>query len=180
MVIPFQISVEHGEICLFPIGFVAPCHDWTEDDVAQGFCWHETQIAFLTLQYEGIIEVTVEIENELELRPDAIRTIQVPFFIREDSAISIWPVSAMWYSIPEGEYCLVYQIGLKPFISEERKKLGDFTPEWDDMWCVFTFIRQDNVEAKILRQDDKLNPPTPLFTRQRSPKPFILRSAPPE
>ena len=180
MIVPYKIAVEYGEICLFPIGFAAPCHDWTEDYVAQGFCWLETQAAFLTLQYDGVIEVTIQIESELELRPDAVRAIQVPIFVSEDSDLSIWPVSAMWFSIPAGEYCLVYQTGLKPFVSEERKKLGDFTAEWDDMWCVFTFIRQDNVEAKILRQDAKLNPPTPLYTTRRSPKSLIRRSPPPE
>jgi hypothetical protein len=173
MIVPFKIGVEYGEICVFPTGYSAPCHDWTTDYLAQGFCWHESQTAFLTLQYDGVAEVTVQIENEVEVRPDAIRAIQVPIFVNEDSSLGLWPCTDMWFSIPEGEYCLVYQTGIKPFVSESDKKLGDFTAAWNDMWCVFTFVRADNVEAKILRRDEILNPPSPLFTTEYSPKSII-------
>ncbi len=175
MILPGKIEIQFGEISVFPVEFAAPCHDWTEDDVAQGFCWNGTQVAFLTLQYEGVLEVTIEIESKFELRRDAIRAIQVPIFIREDFDVAIWPNPKTWYSIPEGEYCLVFQTGLKPFISESRKKQGDFTAQWEHMWCVLTFIRRDKVKAKILRQDGKLNPPEQLFTVRPSRKPPIRR-----
>lgn len=170
MILPYRMEIEFGEISVFSIGHEAPCHDWTGDYAAQGFCWLKTQIAFLTLLREGVLEVTVQIEDEVVLRPDALRAIQAPIFVAEDSPLGIWPNSSVWFEIPEGEYCLVYQTGLKPVILESQKKQGDYTVEWYDMWCVLTFVRQDNAEAKILRQDEKLSPAASLFTTDKSHK----------
>ena len=150
MILPYKIEVEYGEIYVIPEDVSPPCHDWIEDYIAQGFCWLETQVAFLTLQEKGLCEVTVEIADEIKIRPDAIRAIQVPFGLDEDSdvvvsASSFKPTCA----IPKGEYCLIFQTGLK-----HQNRLRH---EWNEMWCSFTFIRRENeVQAKILRKDKHL------------------------
>jgi hypothetical protein len=163
MILPYRIEVEFGEVYVFPKDLIAPCHDWTEDYVAQGFCWLETQVAFLTLLKEGVCEITVEIASEVQLRSDAIRAIQVPFGLDESSDVAICATPYLpYFTIPKGEYRLIYQTGLK--------HKGDW---WTEMWCVFTFIRDDNAEAKILRRDGKLNPRKRLFTTHESSKPLI-------
>lgn len=176
MVLPHKMEVQFGDISIFDLGFVAPCHDWTEVEIDQGFCWNLTQVAFLTLQYKGELEVSVEIDDKVEIRPDAIRAIQVPFLVTEHSAISIWKSSDIWYEIPEGDYCLVYQTGLKPVVLEKSSGEGNSAPDWYDMWCTITFVPQANVEARILRRDAKISPLLPLITTEKSFKGLVRLS----
>lgn len=61
---------------------VAPLpNDWREQHVAQGFAWRPSTVSFATLGDLGDLRVEVRVADELDVLPDAVRAIVVPFTV---------------------------------------------------------------------------------------------------
>lgn len=128
----------------------------------QGFLWMPGSVCFSTVTEEELISVEVLISDEIILRKDAYRSIQVPFTVGQLGAVmikSIFPEDMSPVSVPPGCYALIYEIGHKPYDPEYYRSLGEGLREgygevlWErPMWCRFTFVPQQTVKAAILYQ----------------------------
>ena len=164
-----NVGVAYGQICVFHTTLVHPFNDWTETHIAQGFVWRPGSVSFGTLDNCGSCETIVQIRSDVALGRESVRAIQVPFSVPEACPVSVGSPcgSEDEIQIPVGEYRLIYETGLKPYEPPEGEELDEWTAELTEMWCRFTFCPSEEGEAKILRQDELLSPPSPLSMQGR-------------
>jgi Competence protein J (ComJ) len=150
----------------------------------QGFAWKPGHVDFYTLREDNFssnqdyseygIDIEVFLNEPLQLSPDAVRTIQVPFSVTSNNGIIIGsglyvgdPDSDNSIEIPPGNYAVTFEQGWKynpqPLINPSNGETeGQFLYSlWGRLW----FNTEENTEAKILAQDPRdteLNPRYPL------------------
>ena len=128
-------------------------NDWREQHVAQGFTWRLGTVFFATLGDLGDLRVEVRVAEDLDVLPDAVRAIVVPF--------AVWPPGRVGLSdtvddvttrVPPGDYALLCEIG---YLSEEEGEVAE--------WCHHTFAPRRDVQPEMLRADELLSPEYPLL-----------------
>ena len=159
----FDVTVSYNTLCVFHEEIENPYNDWSEIHISQGFAWRSASVSFQGLKDAIGCEMTVQTDSQIRLRPDTVRAIGVPFSVSVSQQIIVGSImDETTVEIPSGDYCLVCELGLLPLKVET---CDDEILKWQDIWCVFTFVPCQNVEAKILRQDENLNPPSPLYMK---------------
>jgi hypothetical protein len=144
----FDIFISYSQIAVFPGGLEQPFNDWTREHVNQGFAWRPEAVSFKTLQESGNARISWELKSEISIRPDAIRAIQVPFFVPSGSIEIASITDGQEMPFPEGEYLLVFETGLGE---------GGVT------WCCFSFVKDSSATAAVLKIDKDLAPHMPLL-----------------
>jgi hypothetical protein len=128
-------------------------NDWREQHVAQGFTWRLGTVFFATLGDLGDLRVEVRVAEDLDVLPDAVCAIVVPF--------AVWPPGRVGLSdtvddvttrVPPGDYALLCEIG---YLSEEEGEAAE--------WCHLTFAPRRDVQPEMLRADELLSPEYPLL-----------------
>jgi Competence protein J (ComJ) len=143
----FETDILYSQIALFQFGIENPFNDWNETHVDQGFAWRDGSVSFGTLSSDVDCKITVNIMEKIEIEHDIIRAIVVPFKVKK-GGIEIGSVmETITIDIPEGTYELL-------FTAKSVNNKECYT---------FSFIENENPNAKVLRADDELNLPTSLL-----------------
>jgi hypothetical protein len=147
----FSVSVLYSQLAVFDPVLERPFNMWTIRHVDQGFAWRPGSVAFRTLQESGRHLVTVKCDHrEVELMPDAVRTIEVPFEIPPGAAVEIGSISdSTVVYLPSGLYQLRY---------DYCRGEGGSLPKI----CLF-FKNDTNPRFDVIRADDALRPGSDLL-----------------
>jgi hypothetical protein len=138
----FRIYISYSQIAICRSGLKSPFNNWTQAHVDQGFAWRPESVSFKTLNETGVAEISVAIKDQISLRADAVRAIQVPFAIPMDGKLEIASITeGKEIEIEPGEYALVFEIGLTAS---------------GTMWCHFTFQKSKAAAFKIVLADRDL------------------------
>jgi hypothetical protein len=154
------------------------CSDYTDESMRQGFSWRSGNVDFYTIDSWGmVIDVEVFLNESVQLSPDAVRAIQVPFTIGPQGVgfyctaiyidvLGIVPEEDFgtvpcYLPMPPGEYALVFEQGFMPDWGPDGY-LGEDENNTTSMWGKLWFNLETNAEAKILVQDSGLRPIYPL------------------
>jgi hypothetical protein len=151
----FGLSVSHYQILVFDGDLADPFNHWTETHANQGFSWREGSVAFGTVEGGGnhVVEVAVT-SDEVDLSPDAVRIIQVPFEVAASGSVVVASIlGEKRLNVPPGRYALRFEyVPVK----------GDLDPRAN-----LIFIRHDDPGFKVLRADDELSVPDELLLSTR-------------
>jgi hypothetical protein len=144
--IEFPIMVSYSQVAVFDHSLKCPFNEWTDRHVAQGFSWRPGSVAFRTIKEGGQHLVTVKVEvNEVELAPDVIRAIDVPFEVPSDGAVEIGSISdALSLELPPGIYQLRFECYGCANNANPRVH--------------FLFCRNDNPVFRLVCADSDLHP----------------------
>lgn len=143
----FETEILYSQIALFQYGLDNPFNDWSETHVNQGFSWRDGSVSFGTLSSDGDCKITVKLTKKIETDDDIIRAIVVPFKV-EKGGIEIGSVmETVSIDIPEGTYEVL-------FTAKNVNSTEHYT---------FSFIENENPNAKVLKADDELNLPDSLL-----------------
>ena len=146
---PFTIDVSYSQIAVFPANLAQPFNDWTTEHVQQGFAWRREAVSFKTLRESGMVEVFWDVKAAVNLRPDSIRAIGVPFLVPAEGLIEIASITdGHQIQLVGGHYSLVFETGIN--------RSGT-------MWCHFLFVTASASKAEILRADTDLKAPPILL-----------------
>ena len=149
VVAPFELEVLYSQIAVFHAGLESPFNDWTQMHVDQGFSWRPESVSFRTLNESGKARIYVMKPNHWALRSDSVRAIQVPFTVPESNLVEIASIiESKIVEIASGSYELLFETGLE---------------EIGRMWCQFSFVRNKNPTARILKADEQLKVPEHLL-----------------
>lgn len=144
----FRLHISYSQIAVFCAGLQAPFSDWTQGHVDQGFAWRPESVSFKCLSETGEVVVSVTIKDQLVLRPDTIRAIQVPFIVPPSNQIEIASITdGAKTEISQGAYLLIFETGISSA---------------GIMWCDFSFIESKESSFAILRVDNELHPSAKL------------------
>ncbi len=146
----FRIVVMYSQIAVFDPSMDSPFNDWAEPHVAQGFAWRPTSVSFGTLFEGGGVEVELRRSEDLQVKPETVRAIRVPFTVTRSGKVQVTSVTGDGpvLDVGPGQNDLLFETGLLP--SKE-------------MWCRFTLTPSSGRSAAILRQDTELHPRWPLL-----------------
>ncbi|MGB8698183.1 MAG: competence protein ComJ [Thermosynechococcaceae cyanobacterium] len=142
----------------------------------QGFAWMPGTVNFLMLNNDCELSsafVEVYLSDHIELCPDTIRAIQVPFSvgrlgvcIPNDGARIISGTATKLPSrqkiaipVPSGQYALVCEMKFRDdeeYLNSERYRQNNEVG-LTDMWCRLIFVAQEDAPPAILRADEFLN-----------------------
>ena len=144
-----EVTVTHGQLCVFDHAMRFPFNEWRTEDTAQGFAWRAGSVSFRTILDGGPTEVDVKVVTEPAIQGNAARAILVPFSVPASGEVEVGTVSgdSSVFRVEPGEGGLLYEHGT----------LGD-----EKMWCRLTFIPGLLTEPKLLRADERLHPRFPL------------------
>jgi hypothetical protein len=145
----------------------------------QGFAWMPGTVNFNVSDAEGELGnalVEVYLSDHIELRPDTLRAIQVPFSVG-DAGISIFNDGKIvagtatqlstWRNImipvPPSQYALIFEMKFPDddeYVEERELERREYFsgPYFRDVYCRLTFVPQENPEPAILRADSYLAP----------------------
>jgi Competence protein J (ComJ) len=141
----FVLDVSYSQIAVFDSSLKQPFSFWTEKHANQGFAWRVGSVSFRTIDDGGrhVVELVVSSED-VELSPDAVRIIQVPFEVPSSSSIEVASISDGFpLELQSGMYALRFEcFGLSQH-SEPRVRL--------------VFIKKDNPTFDMLRADADLS-----------------------
>lgn len=144
----FRLFVTYSQIAVFNSDLEVQTNDWKDVHVAQGFAWRPGSVSFGTLVDSYPLYVEVQQATGVELRPETVRAIVVPFFVSPAGHVGLSDMgNDVSTAIPPGPYALVFETG---YVSNDIE---------DGTWVRLSFIPQSNVEPAILRVDEGLNPP---------------------
>lgn len=139
----------------------------SEQTINQGFCGHCKSYFFHTLGECGnlIIEVwQADQEDEINIKPDSVRAIQVPF-LASNKGVMITNFIAYpeeLIQIDEGNYALVFELKLRndaEYLSSSQYQ-QDVKDGFTEEYCYLTFYQRTKLpEPEILRIDTWLSPP---------------------
>lgn len=108
MIAEYQTCISHGFIGIFNDTPDNGLNDWTQAQSDQGFSWRTGAVSFGTT--DGISAlVGVEIVEELEIREQTIRVIQVPYEVGDEPVIVADVITDYEVNIPKGQYALIFQ-----------------------------------------------------------------------
>jgi hypothetical protein len=143
----FETEILYSQIALFQYGIDNPFNDWNETHINQGFSWRDGSVSFGTLSSDIDCKITVNLTEKIEIEQEIIRAIVVPFKV-EKGGIEIGSVmETITIDIPEGTYEVLFTA--KSLNSTE--------------YYTFSFIENENPNAKVLKADDELNLPDNLL-----------------
>jgi hypothetical protein len=134
-------------------------NDWSPKAYAQGFSWRPQSVSFLTFD-DGNVLTEVHLEQKISLKKNAIRAIVVPFQVSNKGAVEVFGIfqrKGETVAIRKGKYALVFQLGYTGNLTHPAPDINV-----KEMWCRLGFILSDDASARILKQDDDLNPPNEL------------------
>ena len=124
-------------------------NDWRPEHAQQGFSWRPGNVSFGTFD-TLTMRIEVYLAEGVHLRRDTKRAIRVPFTVTRRSKVKIAVITEeRSISVPPGEYALTYEHGLDE--------------SGECMWCVFTFVPDENAQPAVLIADSELSPPSPLL-----------------
>lgn len=148
-----EITISYSQLAVFNTKVKHPFPDWKRDHVGQGFAWMDGSVSFGTLS-DSTCEVLVRTADEVEENTDAIRSIVVPFSVRDEtvSVASVMSVE-LRYEVPRDRYELVFHAIPLEGVSDS----GLYRVRYE-----LVFVRSDSPQARILKQDTELFPPDPL------------------
>ena len=147
----FDLFVTYSQLAVFDPDLEDPMNDWSDVHAAQGFTWRPGSVSFGTLVDSYPLRVEVRYATEIDLIPNTIRAIVVPFIVPTSGRLGLSDmVQVVETTMPPGPYALAFETGFRT---------GD--PE-DGTWVRLSFIPQEAVEASILIADEGLNPPETL------------------
>ena len=146
LIAKLETCITHGFIGVFVDEDENGVNDWTQEHTNQGFSWRRNSVSFCTGGDGGLLNIEIEISTELQLREDAKRIIQVPFDVDIEQVVVADVANYQDITVPVGKYALVFQHNW-----QYMDLKNDF-----DMWCVFSFVPEENAQPKILRADDQI------------------------
>jgi hypothetical protein len=136
------LYVSYNQISIFKSGLEDPFNDWNDDHVAQGFSWRKESVSFKTISESGNVYIYVQIEDRITIYDNCLRAIMVPFELDDSNFAEIASITeSLEIEIPKGKYNLIFQTG--KFDNNEE-------------WCLFSFSKDENNEAKILKADEDI------------------------
>ncbi len=138
-----ELIISYNQISVFDFEIKKPFSDWDEDHIRQGFAWRSGSVSFVTID-SGPVKLEIVSAETPSIRDDAVRAIQVPFFVSPSEKIGIAsPFDEYMIQVRQGQYKLVFETG------------HDFNMQ---MWIRFIFITSDHPTAKILKSDSIMRP----------------------
>ena len=149
----YNFGIFYHQLVVFDESTAPVANDWREQHVAQGFTWRPGTVSFATLGDLGDLRVEVHIVDDIDVLPDAVRAIVVPFAVSPPGRVGLSDtVNEATTRVPPGEYTLLWQIG---YLNEEEGKEAE--------WCRLTFVTSPDTQPEILRADELLSPEYPLL-----------------
>jgi hypothetical protein len=143
----FESDILYSQLAVFQYGLENPFNDWNDTHVNQGFAWREGSVSFGTLSDDEECKITVRVTDKKEVDTDAIRAIAVPFYI-SNKGIEIGSIiETKAIDIEEGMYELLFTV------KRLENGLGHYS---------FSFTKNNNPTANIIKVDEELNPPSVL------------------
>jgi competence protein J (ComJ) len=118
---------------------------WTDRHVNQGFAWRKGSVSFRTIAggSRHLVDVIVT-SGDVDLSPEAVRIIQVPFEVPSTGSIDIASIADAYpLNLPSAMYALRFECfrpegGLEPKVN-------------------LIFIRRDDPKFEVLRADTELS-----------------------
>ncbi len=109
MNLQFPLEIAYGQVTVFRHGLSRPGLLWDDDHVTQGFAWDKDTVSFGVTDHDGSCWVDVALTDHIELFPDAISAVSVPFEAKTDR-IDIGTVgTAEIFTLPPGSYSIIFQ-----------------------------------------------------------------------
>ena len=164
----FKLSSNYSSLNISDASCENPYPEWTQQQVEQGFSWCPRSVAFGLLIDCGEVRVEVWRADDVSITPQAKRAIVVPFTVGPAAQVVVSDlVDGQAVSVPEGFYALVYEIGY----NDENVVYNDVGQVMAiNMWCRFSFIPAESVQAEVLRADPVLSPIYPLVITDTPPQ----------
>ncbi len=149
----YNFGIFYHQLIVFDETAAPVPNDWRAQHVSQGFTWRPGTVALATLGDLGDLRMEVRVADDLDMLPDAVRAIVVPFAVSLPGRVGLSEtVNEVTTRVPPGEYALLCEMG---YLSEEEGEEAE--------WCRLTFVPNRNVRPKILRADESLSPQYPLL-----------------
>ncbi len=149
----YNFVILYHQLIVFDESTAPVPNDWQEQHTAQGFTWRPGTVSFGTLGDLGSLRVEVRVADELDVLPDAVRAIVVPFAVSPPGRVGLSDTAIdVTTHVPPGEYALLCEMG---YLSKEKGEEAE--------WCRLTFVPSRNVQPEILRADELLSPQYPLL-----------------
>ncbi|MBA2174875.1 competence protein [Halobacillus locisalis] len=145
--ITFESDILYSQIAVFQYGLENPFNDWNDTHVNQGFAWRKGSVSFGTMSDDEECKITVRVSDVKEVDTDAIRAITVPFYISNKGIEVGSIIETKAIDIEQGMYELLFTV----------QRLGNGLDHY-----TFSFMKNDNPLAKIIKADEELNPPSVL------------------
>ena len=82
----YNFGIFDHQLVVFDESTAPVPNDWREQHVAQGFTWRPGTVSFATLGDLGNLRVEVRVAEDLDVLPDAVRAIVVPFAVSPPGA----------------------------------------------------------------------------------------------
>ncbi|WNZ26897.1 hypothetical protein HJG54_34260 [Leptolyngbya sp. NK1-12] len=112
------------------------------------------------------VKIEVWLADHASIQEDTIRAIVVPFSVGSSGTVAVQSVidrpGSSLVSIPEGNYALVFEAGVRAEYRQDPAYQGRKAALLPS-WCRLTFIPQESVQPEILRADERLSPTYPLL-----------------
>ena len=145
----YNFDIFYHQLIIFDESTAPVPNDWGEQHVAQGFAWRPGTVSFATLGDLGDLRVEVHIADDLDVLPDSVRAIVVPFAVSPPGRVGLSDtVNELTTRVSPGEYALLCEIG---YLSEEAE------------WCRLTFVLSRDTQPEVLRADKLMSPEHPLL-----------------
>jgi hypothetical protein len=143
-----SLFVSYAQIAVFQASLPNPFNDWTDAHVNQGFAWRQGSMSFRTKADDGPHEVVIACKLYADAPVEGLRVIEVPFIVAESDPVVIASIGDEFaVDIPEGSYALRFVVAA------------------GDARCIeLSFLKTDNPDFKILREDEDLTIDGPLLT----------------
>jgi len=151
----YNFGIFYHQLIVFDESTAPVPNDWREQHVAQGFSWRPGTVSFATLGDFGDLRVEVRVADNLDVLPEAVRAVVVPFAVLPPGRVGLSDtVDDVTTRVPPGHYALLCEIG---YLSEKEGEEAE--------WCQLTFAPRRDVQPEILlRADELLSPQYPLMT----------------
>lgn len=149
----FVLNISYSQIAVFRKGLENPFNDWDDTHIAQGFAWRPESVSFGSLLNDGECYINISTKNEVLISNGSIRTIVVPFEVKE-SGIEIASITdTIIVDIPSGLYELVFNI-----IPNGKDGLDVYE---------FAFVKNECPKPRIELADELINPPEILLMQAK-------------
>jgi hypothetical protein len=108
----YYFAILYHQLIVFGESTAPVANDWQEQHVAQGFAWRPGIVSFATLGDLGELRVEVRVADDLDVLPEAVRAIVVPFAVSPPGRVGLSDtVDDVTTRVPPGEYALLCEIG---------------------------------------------------------------------
>ncbi len=144
----FVVDVSYSQIALFDGRQQSPFNDWSDRHILQGFSWREGSSSFKTLIESGPMAVEIATFGRVALADGSTRAISVPFRCDEGARIEVATITESHpIDLAPGQYQLVFETGVSS----------------EGCWSRFAFIRDGDMQPRLLVEDRELDPTYPLL-----------------